>query len=167
MFLLDSLRRIDGAIGRLERAVSVLCMVTIVASMAAGILFREILDHPLAWTNELGVLALVWITFFGASALYKEHGHLAVDALSHLLPPAGRRALAAILILIMAASMAVIAWTLLTLIPLQHSKPIPGLDLPRSVYGVPILWMAVSMVLTSLVHLVTPPEERAGITVPG
>lgn len=156
MPLLWLLRSVDGYVGRVERAVSVLCMATIVVSMAAGILFREILDHPLAWTNELGVLALVWITFIGASALYKERGHLAVDIVSPLLRPAGRRALAGSLIVVMGASVAVVGWTTLTLIPLQHSKPIPGLDMPRSVYGVPILWMCASMVLTSLVHLATP-----------
>lgn len=168
MPVVHALRRIDQILGWIERGISVLCMATIVVSLASGILFREILDHPLAWTNELGVLGLVWLTFLGGSALYKERGHLAVDTLSHLLPPFGRRWLAGLLIVLMGASVAIIAWTMLTLIPLQHSKPIPGLDLPRSVYGIPILWMSLSMVLSSVCQLLSPPPEApTGVIIPG
>lgn len=167
--LIAFLNRVDRLLGRVERAISALCMVTIVASLASGILFREILDHPLAWTNELGVLGLVWLTFIGASTLYKERGHLAVDAVSYLLPPIGRRLLTGLLIVLMGGSVAIVAWTMVTLIPLQHSKPIPGLDLPRSVYGIPILWMSLSMVLSSVCHLLSPPPaaERPGVVLAG
>jgi TRAP-type C4-dicarboxylate transport system permease small subunit len=61
------------------------------ASLAVGVFFRSLLDSPLAWTNELGVLGLVWLTFIGAVVVYREHAHLGVDTLVRVLPKAGRK----------------------------------------------------------------------------
>jgi len=166
--LRSALARVDVVLDRIEFAVAWACMVAIVASLAAGVVFRGLLDQSLAWTNELGVLALVWMTFVGASALYKRRAHIAVDALALLLPPSGRRALATALVAVMGATVALVGWHVLRLIPLQHSKPIPGLDLPRSVYGVPVLWMCASMLFTSIRFVIDPPRDLpAGIVATG
>ena len=163
-----ALARIDLGLDRIEFAIAWVCMVTIVVSMAAGVAFRGLLDHSLAWTNELGVLALVWMTFLGGSALYKRRGHMAVDAVSMLLPPRARRILAATLVAVAGATVALVGWHVLRLIALQHAKPIPGLDLPRSVYGVPVLWMCASMLLTSIRFLIDPPPDaKPGIVATG
>ncbi len=158
---------VDRVLDRVEFAVAWVCMATIVVSMAAGVAFRSLLDHSLAWTNELGVLALVWMTFLGASALYKRRAHIAVEALSLVLPPRGRRILGAALTALIAVTVALVGWHVLRLIPLQHSKPIPGLDLPRSVYGVPVLWMCASMLLTSIRFLLDPPADAPADVVAG
>ena len=151
--------RADAALGRVEFAVAWACMVAIVGSLGAGVVFRGLLDQSLAWTGELGVLALVWLTFLGGSALYKRRGHMAVDAVSMLLAPRARRILAASLVALAGATVALVGWHVVRLIGLQHAKPIPGLDLPRSVYGVPVLWMCASMLLTSIRFLIDPPPD--------
>lgn len=155
---LAALVHLDQLLRRIELAVAALAMLVAVFAMAGGIFFRFVLDHPLAWTNELAVLGLVWLTFIGGSALYKERGHIAVDAISPLLGDRARRALATFLVAVMGVAIAIVGWKMLPLIPLQHRKPIPGLDLPRSVHGIPVLWMAASMTLSSLRQLL----ERLG-----
>jgi len=119
--------------------------------------FRSLLDHPLSWTNELAVLGLVWLTFIGASAVFKERGHIAVDAVSFLLPAPARRVLALSLVVTMGISVAIVGWHMLTLIPLQHRKMISGLDLPRSWHGIPIVWMSASMTFSALRQIFDPP----------
>ena len=165
---LAAFARVDRALERIEFAIAWACLLTIVAGMAAGVAFRSLLDHSLAWTSELCVLALVWMTFLGASALYKRRAHIAVDALALVLPPRARRMLRAALTILIAVTIALVGWHMLRLIPLQHSKPIPGLNLPRSVYGVPVLWMCASMLLTSIRFVLDPPpDEPAGIVATG
>jgi TRAP-type transport system small permease protein len=157
--MLSALRAIDNALRRIELAVAALALVVATASIAVGVFFRSLLDSPLAWTNELGVLGLVWLTFIGASAVFKERGHIAVDAVSFLLPTPLRRALTLFLLLLMGVSIALVGWHMLTLIPLQHRKMISGLDLPRSWHGIPIVWMAASMTLAAIRQLFDPPGE--------
>jgi len=160
--------RVDRLLGRVEFAIAWLSMAVIAGSLATGVVFRGLLAHSLAWTSELAVLALVWLTFLGGSALYKERAHIAVDALSLVLPPRGRRLLAASLTVLIAITVTLVGWRLLRLIPLQHGRPIPGLGLPRSVYGVPVLWMCASMLLSSIRFLVAPPPDApAGIVATG
>ncbi|MBM3523211.1 MAG: TRAP transporter small permease [Alphaproteobacteria bacterium] len=161
MKALDVLRRADRLLGRIELVLAAVCLLVSTAGIAIGVFFRSLLDHPLAWTNELAVLGLVWLTFIGASAVYKERGHIAVDAVSHLLPTGSRRVLAATLIVVMGVSIALVGWHMLTLIPLQHRKMISGLDLPRSWHGIPVLWMCASMVLSSLRQLFEASPEPA------
>ena len=153
---------LDAALRRVELTIAALALVMAVGSIAIGVFFRTLLDDPLAWTNELAVLGLVWLTFLGASALFKERGHIAVDAVSPLLPPVARRVLALALIALMGASAAIVGWFLLPLLPLQHRKMISGLDLPRSWHGIPVLWMSVSMTVSAWRQFCDPPSAADG-----
>ncbi len=162
------LRHLDRGLGRIELVISAFALLIATSCVAIGVFFRSMLDDPLAWTNEMGVLGLVWLTFLGSSAVYKERGHLAVDAVSFLLPARGRRALALVLVVVMGVSIAIVGWHMLTLIPLQHRKMISGLDMPRSMHGVPLLWMAASMTLSSIRQLFDPPAATiAGVRATG
>ncbi|TVM31848.1 TRAP transporter small permease [Oceanidesulfovibrio marinus] len=64
-------------------------------SMAAVIgmqvFFRYALNDSLFWSEELGRLILVWLTFLGASVAYKRGAHIGVDALFNALPSSGKR----------------------------------------------------------------------------
>ena len=153
---------LDAALRRVELGIAALALVMAVGSIAIGVSFRTLLDDPLAWTNELAVLGLVWLTFLGASALFKERGHIAVDAVSPLLPPMARRVLALALIALMGTSAAIVGWFLLPLLPLQHRKMISGLDLPRSWHGIPVLWMSASMTVSALRQFCDPPSAADG-----
>lgn len=155
------LAAVDRGLGRVEWLVAAAALVVMVISTALGVLFRGLLNSPLAWANDLAVLAMLWLAFIGASALYKERGHIAVDALGHLLPPRGRAWLGSALIVMMGTAIAVTGIEMLPLVRLQHLKVIPSLGLPRSANGIPVLWMSASMVLSSIVQLLIPAPDAA------
>ncbi len=165
--ILELLATLDRLLGRLEWLVAGLCMVTIVVSTALGVLFRDLLDAPLAWANDLGVLALLWLTFIGASALYKEQGHIAVDALAHMLPDRIRKVVGTGLIVMMGVVIAITGWEMLILVELQATKKIPSLGLPRSFNGIPVLWMSASMALASLTQLLRPRASHTSLQATG
>lgn len=155
--LLAGLTAVDRALGRIEWAVAAVCLVVMVIATALGVLFRSLLNSPLAWANDLAVLAMLWLAFIGASALYKDRGHIAVDALSHLLPPRARAGLGMVMIVMMGTAIAVTGIEMVPLVRLQHLKMIPSLGLPRSANGIPVLWMSASMVLSSIRQLLVRP----------
>ncbi len=163
----DLLTFLDRLLGRLEWLVAALCMVTIVVSTALGVLFRDLLDAPLAWANDLGVLALLWLTFIGASALYKEQGHIAVDALAQMLPDRVRKVVGTGLIVMMGVVIAITGWEMLVLVELQATKKIPSLGLPRSFNGIPVLWMSASMAVASLTQLLRPAATHTPLQASG
>lgn len=47
--------------------------------IAVQVFSRYALNHSLFWSEEVGRICLVWITFLGGSAAYKRHAHIGVD----------------------------------------------------------------------------------------
>jgi TRAP-type C4-dicarboxylate transport system permease small subunit len=53
---------------------------------------RYVLNHSLFWSEEIGRICLVWITFLGGSAAYRRHAHIGIDFFVNRLPSRLRRA---------------------------------------------------------------------------
>ncbi len=143
----------DRGLGRFEWVVSALFLLVIVLSTGLGVFFRYAINNPLIWANDLGIVSLTWMTFFGGSALFKERGHIAVQALEQVLPVRVSTALAVFLTVLMGIGMAIIGWQMITLLPLQQTKIIEALEVPRSAYGLPLAWAASSIALSSVRQL--------------
>ncbi|WP_448384642.1 TRAP transporter small permease [Desulfosoma sp.] len=57
------------------------------------VFFRYGLNHSLFWSEEVGRILLVWITFLGATVAYRRKAHVGIDVAVRRLAPAARRAL--------------------------------------------------------------------------
>jgi TRAP-type C4-dicarboxylate transport system permease small subunit len=68
-----------------------LCMLVIFGILFAGILFRELLDLPLSFTEEISLYAMVWLTMacMPLALLYNEH--VAMTFVIDAVPQAVRR----------------------------------------------------------------------------
>ncbi|SMC18841.1 TRAP-type C4-dicarboxylate transport system, small permease component [Desulfacinum hydrothermale DSM 13146] len=53
---------------------------------------RYVLNHSLFWSEEVGRMLLVWITFLGATAAYKRKAHVGIDLVVRRLPPPAEKA---------------------------------------------------------------------------
>ncbi len=49
------------------------------------------LNHSLFWSEEIGRICLVWISFLGASAAYKRKAHIGIDVVVSRLPERAAR----------------------------------------------------------------------------
>jgi len=56
------------------------------------VLFRYGFNNSLFWSEELGRLLLIWLTFLGASVAYRRGAHIGLDVLAARLGPGARRA---------------------------------------------------------------------------
>jgi C4-dicarboxylate transporter DctQ subunit len=59
-----------------------------------NVLLRYLFLAPISWAEELSLYLMAWIVFVGSSAVIRARGHIAIDLLPLVLPPAGRRLLA-------------------------------------------------------------------------
>jgi len=127
---------------------------------------RYFLSIPSDWQDELSTFLLIGATFASAAWIQARRGHVAIDALTHILPPAVdhvRRVMADLFSLIFVAFF---AWKSMTLLleALADGQTTP------SAWGPP-LWipygcMAVGMALLTLQLLLQVLGSRHGDTQP-
>ena len=76
----------------LDEAIASLVLSVIILLTIAGVFCRYVLNHPIAWQEEVSVMAMVWLVFMGASVVSKHAVHIRIDSLTTMLPPAYRQA---------------------------------------------------------------------------
>lgn len=150
-------RGVLGAIqGMLDGLNGVMAVLSSLAIASAGIVLtwevagRYFFSTPSDWQDELSTFLLIGATFASAAWIQARRGHVAIDALAHVLPPsvdAVRRVLADLLSFLFVTFF---AWKSVTLLleALQDGQTTP------SSWGPP-LWipygcMAAGMILLSL-----------------
>ncbi len=79
---------------RLNRVVEgVLCLLglTMAALTLAQVFARYGLNHSIFWSEEVGRMILIALTFLGASAAWARGAHIGIDVAVTRLPPEARR----------------------------------------------------------------------------
>lgn len=61
-------------------------MIALIVSVFSQVLFRFVLNQPLAWTEELARYILVWLTFLGAAYAMSLKAHIGVEFFVNKLP---------------------------------------------------------------------------------
>ena len=59
-------------------------IVLIIGALAVQIFSRYVLNAPVHMTDDIAEISLVWLTFLGAAAVYRERGHIAVELVQSL-----------------------------------------------------------------------------------
>ncbi|SDM30780.1 TRAP-type C4-dicarboxylate transport system, small permease component [Modicisalibacter muralis] len=72
---------------RLDEVVASLALFALFAVAISNIFMRYLFDSPLAWTEEILQMLMVWATFLGASALVRRNEHVLISLFSDKLPP--------------------------------------------------------------------------------
>lgn len=86
-----ALRAWRGIVRLLEGTVIVL-FAALVVVVLWGVVSRYLPGvRPSAWTEELAIYLLVWLSLLGASLAYRAHSHLGVDFLTARLDPTARK----------------------------------------------------------------------------
>src|SRR5690554_5426433 len=88
---------------RFAETLAVLAFAVMFAGFVIGITARYVFGEPISWTNELCVVAYVWVVFWTSDILVKERQHIIFDVLYGLFPPGARRVMAIFVTLSLAA----------------------------------------------------------------
>jgi TRAP-type transport system small permease protein len=71
-------------------------MTALAVVVVIGVLFRYALNNALAWTDEVGGILLVWITYLGAVAALDRGAHMDMDLFAGRIRGSARTAVRAI-----------------------------------------------------------------------
>ena len=85
------LRAVGALLDMINRVVVVLASIALVVAGAVlthEAIVRYVFHHPADWQDELAVFLLVGATFMSAAYVQARRGHVAIDAVSELLPVA-------------------------------------------------------------------------------
>lgn len=93
-----------------EEALAGALLVVMAVLAFLNILARYLTRYSFAFTEEIEVAALVWITMLGAAIAFREALHLGFGIVRDRLPRPFRRGLAALTGVTAVATMAVLAW---------------------------------------------------------
>ena len=77
--------------GHLEEVLGASLLVLMAVLALANVITRYVFHFPLAFTEEVEVNALVWLTLFGSAAAFRRSRHLRMLFLQTKLPRAWRR----------------------------------------------------------------------------
>ena len=160
--LLLRMDKFSRNLGKIEMVLSCSFLLAMVAIVGISVFLRYVLKSPLIAGMNFATLLLVWMSFFGASLVYREKGHIALEFVVNRFPDTIRRS-------IMVSIYCVVAITLITtvvqsgyLIVVQWKLQIVALGIPRSFLSLPIGITGILMILTTLNHILsefrTPPK---------
>lgn len=94
---------------------------------------RYILNDSLAWTEEIARYGLMWLAFIGGAVVTRRKSHIAVELLSHVLPPGPVRVGLQIFIdVVKLGFLGLLAYFSVTIIERMHNQRMTVFDLPMS-----------------------------------
>jgi len=153
------LQSLDAGIGRLEFGLAAFFLLLIVLATGAGVISRYVFDSPIVWAPELSLVSQIWLTFIGASAVYKERGHIGMSGVVQALPKVPARIVQALVDLAIAVLLVLVAVATARIMSAQHTQMLSTLGVPRSVGSAPVVWAMASVTFSILVELFAGPRE--------
>jgi tripartite ATP-independent transporter DctM subunit len=107
-------------------AAAILVMGLEVVVVLAGVIFRYILNRPIAGSDEIADLLLVWLTFIGGAVAQRQRSHPTVSIFVHWLPPSVVSYLNATTRLIEVVFFATVCWYSLQLFRMRLDESSAG-----------------------------------------
>lgn len=123
-------------------------MVTIIAIQ---VVMRYFFNSPLIWPEELASFLLIYLSFFSASIIYKEKGHIAIDYFVQFLSNRSKIIVRLLVYIFISILLIAVFRTSFLLIKVQFSHTTAAaLTFPRSFYTLPVPIAFFSMLLTTV-----------------
>lgn len=119
---------------------------------AMQVFFRYGLNNSLFWSEELGRVLLVQLTFFGAAVALKAHAHIGLDFLVRNLSENGRKVVALIVQILSAVFFIVMVWYGAQFAMLLSKQSTATLGISRMIPFLAIPASGAIMVVHSIAH---------------
>lgn len=97
-------------LGRTVDAALALAVLAASGAILTQVVFRYLLDAPVAWLDEFAVLAFAWIIMIGAVVVQRRDTHMQIDSFVRPLPAALQTVAWALRLVAILATLAVVTW---------------------------------------------------------
>lgn len=151
--MLKGLAWLDRLVGTLLKPVVFAGMAGLTAVITLQIVSR-VFFTSVGWTEEVARFLLIWITFLGAALAYQQGRHIAVTVLRDTLPPALRRIVSGVAVLVAIVfllTLAKIGWQYMNMQSFQKS---PSLRLSMTYVYAVMPFAALLMAGLSVIDLI-------------
>lgn len=124
----SALLRVDRTLARAEEAAVFIILAGLVVTLALQVASRFAFKFPLAWTEELARIGLLWLVFIGSAVAARRAEHFAVELFMEKVPLPGKALIARLVGLL------VVAFFLMLAVVAAHSahfgaiQTLPALD---------------------------------------
>ena len=133
-------------------ALSVALLATYFGLVLLQVFFRYVLNESLFWAEEVVRGLMLWGILLGSSLVAASRGHIRVEVLELVLPPAGQRVVAWLANVLTLAFSLILLWAGIQLIERSWLQQSPVLEVPKwTVY----LAIPVGAALESLLMLLS------------
>lgn len=107
------------------------CLGAMTCIVFVSVIFRYVLNSPLAWSEELASLLFAWLTFVGAYVATRSRSHASIDTLVIFLPDGIRRGLTRLVDLGVLVLLAIFAWQGFRLTVTTWDLEFPAMEISR------------------------------------
>ena len=128
-----------------EELVSTALLAVMAVFAFLNVLTRYLIHYSFAFTEEIEVALLVWITMLGAAAGFRRGIHLGFNFLSSKIPPAGRK-----LLLLTGSLLAVFCFGILLHYSIVQIQDELMLQITTEALGIPQWWYTVALTAGSM-----------------
>ena len=148
--------RAAAALRVLDRAVEFAVFAILAALVVIGglqVVWRFVLDNPLAWVLEVSVILMVWATMLSGYVGVRRNAHLSADFAGLSMRPRARWLLDGLTLVLCLVFLAVYGWTSLAVIDAMEGIPFTSIPVtqPALYWSLPV--GAVLMAVAFLVRL--------------
>jgi TRAP-type C4-dicarboxylate transport system permease small subunit len=119
---------------QIAESVMVVLMATMFTAFIAQVVFRYVLNLPLAWSDEICNFIWLWGILWGASFVMKNHEDIRFDMLYNLMPRSFKRSLTAF------SSIAIVILLLMSLPPTWSFIDFMKVE-KSAALGIPMNWV--------------------------
>jgi TRAP-type C4-dicarboxylate transport system permease small subunit len=148
-------QRVDalvGGLGAILTAMSVALLASYFVVVLLQVFFRYVLNESLFWAEELVRGLMVWGVMIGSALVATTRGHIRVEVLELMLPPAGRRVVVWICDALTIAFSLILLTASIQLMDRSWTQQSPILEIPKwTVY----MAVAAGASLEALITLLT------------
>jgi len=130
-----------------------LCLAALGVVVIYGVVLRYGFSAAPPYVEQVALLLVISVAMFGAAAGVHEAGHIGLDSVVKLLPPAGRRAVSVAVELLIIAFAVLLLWGSVEMSLSTWHDRIPTLGISEAWRYAPPIVASVLIVLFSVVHL--------------
>jgi TRAP-type C4-dicarboxylate transport system permease small subunit len=100
----------ESGLVALNRWALIILLAAMAVLVIANVISRYAFSYSFTWVEEVTRYMMIWTAFLGAGLALRVGGHIAIDTLQSALPPAAARVLRAVIVTVLAATLAVLVW---------------------------------------------------------
>jgi TRAP-type C4-dicarboxylate transport system permease small subunit len=127
------MEKLVGFINNTVKYILYLLLTVLIVAVFAQVIFRFVIEQPLAWTEELARYCLVWITFLGAAFAMGKKAHVGLEIVKTSLPKMGQKIVSILSTIVSVAFFVIIMDHGLELMSQSMTQLSPVLQIPMGV----------------------------------